>query len=236
MILATFATILFLPFPLTGDDNLFPLNGAYWSLFFELMVDTQLYAKFRHWLTDKIVVGIILVSWLGCAWIAINNDNFDVGSHWTISDFCAGLIRSTLGITVGFFLYSHNNSLSKLTKAISPWVIFPVVGLILASPQQKHFDVLIDFISICLIFPLCVLVGSNNRETQFLKFLLLMGSASYPVYVLHAPLGQYVVHVWHGYYHYTPYVGFLFIIGLIYASSVLERVYDTSLSRKELSI
>ena len=62
-------TLFFLPFPMAGNDNLFPLNGAYWSLFFELFAN-MLYAMFRRLLTDTVLIVIVILSGLGVIGVA----------------------------------------------------------------------------------------------------------------------------------------------------------------------
>jgi peptidoglycan/LPS O-acetylase OafA/YrhL len=227
---AIFMTLLFLPFPMTGNVSLFPLNGAYWSLLFELLTN-MLYALFRPLLSDLRLLMLVMFSGIGVVCVALAHGNLDAGFLWTLPHIVAGLLRSIFGISVGLLLYRRHDNCSESLRNISPWWTFPVVAIVLASPELSHMNWLADVLSVCVVFPLCVLVGSRNIATRFEAALLTLGSASYPIYVLHAPLGEIISNAWRGVGAFAPYSGVVFVLALIWASIVVENYYDIPVRR-----
>ena len=58
--------VFLLPNPFMGNDQIFPLNGPSWTLFFEMLANMY-YAVVIHSLTTRHLVTIMLVSALGLA-------------------------------------------------------------------------------------------------------------------------------------------------------------------------
>jgi peptidoglycan/LPS O-acetylase OafA/YrhL len=228
---ATVMTLLFLPYHIAGNTDLFPLNGAYWSLFFELVANAS-YAFARPRLNTFGLLAIIGVSGLGIVVLAFVHGDLDAGFKWTLPHIGAGFLRSIFGIFVGVFLYRNHGRLLKRFEKISPWLAFAIVGIILASPSTGSFDAVIDIMSVCFIFPVCVLVASRNADTALEAPLLMLGSASYPIYVLHAAVAKIILYAWPGLGAYAPLSGIVFVAILIGASIWLEKNYDIPLRRR----
>lgn len=229
---AVLATLCFLPFPLKGVDMLFPVNRAYWSLFFELITNA-LYAGTRRYLTSRVLGIIIALSGLGATAVAYVSGTFDTGYCWSWLHLAGGFLRAVSGFSFGLLLNRHLGLLSRWTAGITPWIIFPVTGVILCSPSAGNLDWLIDAASVYVLFPLCVLIGANRSRTLGVNFLLILGSASYPIYVLHIPLAKVVSRLWpNETYHYMPYSGIIFILVLVALSLVLEKNFDIPVRRK----
>jgi peptidoglycan/LPS O-acetylase OafA/YrhL len=228
---AIVATLFFLPFHIRGDDELFPLNGAFWSLFFELFAN-GLYGCVVRRLNSGGLWAIVVISGLGVAALAFVHGDLNAGFKWTVPHIGAGLLRSIFGIFLGILIYRDHERMSKIFAKLSPWLAFLVVGVVLVSPGAGSFNAVIDIICVCCIFPLCVIVGSRNAATSFEGVLLTLGVASYPVYVLHAPVGKAILLAWPGLVAYAPLSGVFFVAVLIAASVWLERVYDIPLRRR----
>ncbi|MDR3764740.1 MAG: acyltransferase [Acidobacteriota bacterium] len=230
---AAITSLLYLPFPLPGSPSLFPLNGPYWSLFYELVMN-MLYARFRSWLTNRTLATMVALSGILLAITSVTANGLDVGSSWSILDFASGILRSCFGISTGLLLYRIKNRpeiLPAWFSHISPWAGFPLTAAILLSPPTMHYNGAIDAACACLVFPFCVLAGSNLADTRAKPLMLLLGSASYPVYVLHYPLSMAVVHWCHAADRYAPYSAILFAIVLVFASQQLEKYYDIPIRR-----
>ncbi len=81
-----------LPTEVRGNSEMFPLNGPYWSLFFEY-IGNILYALLLRRAGTKVLGGIAAVSGLILAYISISQGQLGIG--WTLADhgFRGGLIR-----------------------------------------------------------------------------------------------------------------------------------------------
>ncbi|CAH2602182.1 Acyltransferase [Rhodovastum atsumiense] len=227
---AALATIMLLPWPASGNPSLFPINGVYWSLFFEVLANF-LYARCRFLLTGAVLAGVAFLAATGIVVLACCHGNLDAGFLWTWQDAGAGMLRSIFGISMGLLLYRQAPSLSRCFGRVSPWLIFPIVGIILASPASPHLNWLIDVICVCLIFPACVLIGARRPTSTGETILLALGSASYPIYVLHVPIAKMMSPVWESVDAFAPYGGILFIVLLVMLSVGLERIYDVPVRR-----
>ena len=116
---------------------------------------------------------------------------------------------------------------------MSPWISFILVGIILSLPQINNYDWIIDITVVFIVFPICVVIASKNNYTKFESILLMLGSASYPMYVLHKPFFELVSYLINGIEKsYTPYSGILLTIILIIFSVIIEKNYDIPVRKK----
>jgi peptidoglycan/LPS O-acetylase OafA/YrhL len=142
-------------------------------------------------------------------------------------------LRSIFGIFLGIFLYRNHDRFHKFFEIVSPWYAFPVVGLILSSGDAGNLNAVIDIICVCIIFPTCVVVASRNVMTRYEGILLMLGSASYPVYVLHGPISKIPLYYWsNGINRYAPLSGIVFVVILIALSVLIEKFYDIPVRRR----
>jgi peptidoglycan/LPS O-acetylase OafA/YrhL len=226
-------SLLFLPYHMAENVNLFPLNPPYWSLFFELFANA-IYGFARRWLTTRKISVLIVLSGLGVIALAFVHGDLNAGFKWTVPHIGAGFLRSLFGIFVGLLLYRYHIRVQTLLENLSPWWAFAVVGIILASPSLGALDAPVDLLCVGVIFPLCVLVAARNSTTAPVLegILLALGSASYPIYVLHVPVSKIVLYAWPGLDAYAPISGVVFVFGLIAASVWLEKFYDIPVRRR----
>jgi peptidoglycan/LPS O-acetylase OafA/YrhL len=227
LIVSFVLTAMFIPNHISGNISLFPLNGPVWSLFFELVVNA-IYAIARPIMNNiKLLVAVILGS-VALMIVAYLHKNLAVGDSW--DELTQGFVRAFFGIFCGLLLYRFFPLLSKFFHKLSPWFAVMIVCLIFASPSAKHYDAVIDVFCVIVIFPACVLIGTKNISTNYERLLLILGSASYPIYVLHVPLARLLHHVnWVCTGHLFNY--FIFISGITFLSVWLEKNYDIPLRR-----
>lgn len=223
-------TALFLPSHTAGSPRLFPINGPYWSLFFELIVN-GIYALFRPWLNDTTLFIIILIFGSMVIRVALQHGNLDSGFEWDRFSLWAGFSRAMFGIFLGLLLYHHQNFLiQRLGKTCSPWLTFPIIAAILASPSLGSWDAWIDLLAVLVIFPLSVLIASHAVPTRLEKGLLILGSASYPIYVLHQPMSDWFREQF-SHLSFAPLNGIFFTLVLILLSLGIEKFYDLPVRR-----
>lgn len=225
-------TVLFLPSKVIGSSQLFPINGPYWSLFFELIVNF-IYVFIRRYLTTRVLILIIMLFGVAICTGAYIHGNLDMGLYWGTVSNVAGISRAIFGIFMGLFLHRKIDRLAKYIPPKMP-VWFGSVGifLVLISPSVAGFDYFIDIISVTIIFPIFVLFSTNSSGRKDVKILSILGSASYPVYVFHVPVYAFFLMFSGGLgRNYAPYTGIAFIIFMVFLSVVVERYYDVPIRR-----
>lgn len=103
-------TALFLPFMMEGSASLFPINGPYWSLFFEL-ISNFIYGIIRPLLNNFILHTVVIIFGLIVAATSYLNGNLDIGFNWGYMSLAAGFSRSIFGIFMGLLLHRHHELL-----------------------------------------------------------------------------------------------------------------------------
>lgn len=226
----------FLPSVMNGSPYLFPINVPYWSLFFELVVNF-LYASMRSVLSDFVLGMIVSVAGLLIMLIAYFNENLNVGFLWGFGSIAAGFCRSVFGIFMGLLMYRHYAFLTqKIGKIISPWFAFILITLVLLFPNVEPFNAVVDVVSVVFLFPIFVFFASAGSAGKLEKILLILGSASYPIYVLHKPFGELVYSLMQklSVNLAAPFSGIVFVVFLVILSLGLEKFYDIPLRRMML--
>ncbi len=231
MILFAFA---FLPSHfLPADYHMFPLNYPYWSLFFELVANA-IYVTIHRYLSAAVLMAIVAVSFAYTVRSSIKYGNFDNGFIWTLGMFATGATRTTLGFFLGVFLYRFRANLSKhIIGRLSPWFGVLIVVGVLYSNSAGSLNPLVDLFSVCVLFPIAVLIAANSRFSALEKVLLMLGSASYPIYVLHQPVGALIHDLFGARIElHAPWSGCLLAAFLFTLSIQLEKFYDIPLRRR----
>ena len=226
-------TAMYLPSRLSGSSDLFPLNGIYWSLFFELLVNV-LYAAVRTWLTTAVLAVAASSFGLMVALIAYGYGTLNVGFTWGIGPVFSGFARAAFGIFLGLLLFRlRARFIGRFGGLVSPWFAFFLVCALLASPSADRFDALVDWLAVALFFPLSILFASPSSSTRFEGLLLALGSASYPIYVFHRPVAALVTRAAGTVVsRYAPLTGVLLVVLLVLFSVWLERRIDLPVRRR----
>jgi peptidoglycan/LPS O-acetylase OafA/YrhL len=221
----------FLPSHLNGNESLFPLNGLYWSLLFELIVNA-LYAVSLPLLENKVLISVIALFGAVIATISIYNGNMDLGFSWHAVSLLAGFSRATFGIFFGVFIYRNktyllNNIIRKTGFVLSPGVSFLLIGAIFVAPALPLQAGIFDAVVVVGIFPLLVLRAIDGTAEKTSKLMLYLGAASYPMYVFQAPAQAFVQFIGRGAIErYAPVSGVIFLVSLTIFSVWIERRVD----------
>ncbi len=226
--------LLFLPALTTGTASLYALNGPYWSLLFELLINA-LYAWCRPLLSTRVMLSALALATPMLAILSWHNGSLDTGYDWGKSSLLTGLMRAAYGILAGLLLHRfHQPLLARLPAWLSPPVAMLIAAIMLVSPSAGAVDALIDLLCVLLLVPVCVLAASRpGSGAPLQRALLWLGSASYPMYVLHQPLGKLVAQLWpQALQQHPQLLGAGFIVILLAGAALLERHLDTPLRRK----
>lgn len=226
-ILLVISTAVFFPVGVLGNGLLFPLNGVYWSLFYELIANF-VYALARPLLGSKMLFLIILIGVLGLAFEVNRPSGFDVGFYRDKHSMLAGFLRAISGIFIGLFLYRNQKNLGRYFDfPFAPWFAVAIISVILMSPSFSGLNKFIDFFAILVIFPMAIIAAAQGKSSRFNFVLLALGSASYPIYVFHAPISSLLLNSYRDFItEWAPLSGVLFVAVLVVLSCWLEKVYD----------
>lgn len=235
-------SVFFLPNPNLFGPDMYPLDGPAWSLFLELIANA-FYGFFLLYLTNKRMIGIVLVSALGLLAMAAISPRHSIDVGWTLKSLPFGFLRVSFSFFAGVMLYRYFSRrpvrvIDGLAGNLAGTAIALVIAgmLMFATPGpaiQPYFDVFV----VVLVFPALVYLSLycnlSNGVASVARFL---GVTSFAVYALHAPLGLFVELVdarlgLHYVEAFAPWGGIVmaaFVIGIAF---VLDKVYDQPVRR-----
>ncbi|MFC3172883.1 acyltransferase family protein [Novosphingobium bradum] len=182
-LLLSLPNLAFLPSPPLGRDPaswlLFPLDGAYWSLFFELAVNL-IYAAglVRLSRAQLALLAIGGAAWL--AWGIAAHGTADLGAGW--STFGWGFARAFTAFLIGVVL--ARTPLARIRGRGADLLPLVVLGGALLYPGNTATG---DILAVLVAFPLLVLAGAT-LEPRAPRLHDLLGRISYPLYCIHVPL------------------------------------------------
>lgn len=184
-----------------GWNEMHPLNGPAWSLFFEYIANIVYALVLRK--VSKIVLGILVLISAGFTiHYAFTNPNGDIIGGWSIDDVTQlkiGFIRLTFPFLMGIFLARGiklrftKNAFFTTSVLLIILFAFPRLG----GTTEHWKNAFYECFTLMIMFPTIILLGAGGKvvgekANQFCKFL---GTISYPIYITHFPL-VYVYMAW----------------------------------------
>lgn len=177
-----------------GWDEMHPLNGPAWSLFFEYIANILYALVIRRFSKTVLSIAVFIA---GCALIhlAVTSPNGDIIGGWSLEprQLRIGFTRLLYPFLAGLLL-SRIAKPAYLKNAFL-WCSLLTV-LFLAIPRiggHEHLwmNGLYDSLTIILAFPLIVYLGACGKLPEkgwMTKVCRFFGDISYPVYITHFPL------------------------------------------------
>jgi peptidoglycan/LPS O-acetylase OafA/YrhL len=225
--------LLFLPSQVGGSPLLFPLNTALWSLMYELAINV-LYAAWGVRLSTRAFAAVVVTCGLAVAAFALHREGLDWGWSWGVGSLVPGLLRAGFGFGAGVLLHRFVAARPAPGVALPPIPVLALAMLPLLVPDLPFGDGWVDVLAVGLVFPAAIVLGASAPPTARLRpVFVLMGAASYPVYVLHVPALKLLeralgaeggpldaLHV---------LAGVVFIVALLACALALDRWYDRPL-------
>lgn len=227
-----------IPVPISMDirgwQEMHPLDGPGWSLFFEYIANIM-YALFVRKFSKTALSILVILSGLALIHLAVTSPEGDVIGGWSIDakQLTIGFSRMMYPFFAGLLLCR----IGKVThiKQAFLWCSL-LIAIVLAMPRiggSEHLwmNGLYESLSIIFIFPLIVFLGASGEmtgkfATRLCKF---FGDISYPIYITHYPL-IYIYTAW-VYDGKVPFakawpVGLLVLVSAIVLAYACLKLYD----------
>jgi peptidoglycan/LPS O-acetylase OafA/YrhL len=173
----------FLPIPFANMP--FPANGPSWSLFFELAVNA-LYASCARWLTQGVVILILVASFVWLAVCAVEAGGLGPLGH-EFSTLLGGAPRTLFSFFAGTAVYEIHKRAPHIALPY-PTILLGVLLIAVFAPDRYAVNsIYYDLACVAFVFPCIVLLGAMSGDSENASARLL-GELSYPIYILHIPL------------------------------------------------
>ncbi|HEY5465269.1 MAG TPA: acyltransferase [Hanamia sp.] len=181
-----------------GWQEMHPLDGPGWSLFFEYIANI-LYALFIRKFSKTALSILVFLSACALVQLAVTNGDLIGGWSVTATQLRIGFTRVMYPFFGGLLL----SRVAKLTYVKNAFLWCSLLLVIIFSipriggSEHLWMNGLYESLSIIFIFPLIVFMGASSevkskRGTRICKFL---GDISYPLYMTHYPL-IYIYTAW----------------------------------------
>lgn len=220
-----------------GWNEMHPLNGPAWSLFFEYIANI-LYALFIHRFSTKILAICTLVAGGFLFQLAISKGDMIGGWAFTMSGLQIGFTRLAFPFLCGLLLSRIGkpiilkNAFLFCSLAMIFCLAFPRVG----GDEGIWMNGLYESVIILFVFPVIVLVGAGARiKHQFsLRLCRFLGDISYPLYITHYPL----VYLYYAYVRNNNYtasdalpIAFTILLVAVVLAYLYLKLYDEPVRR-----
>jgi len=231
MLLAMLIGCTMLPVPpamdIRGWQEMYPLNGPAWSLFFEYVVNI-FYGLFVRRFSKSLLTLLVVLSAIFLVHLALTNKQGDLIGGWSLApeQLHIGFARVMYPFFAGLLLFR----LSKLAKIPHAFVWCSAMIIVIFSipriggPDHLWMNAAYESFSVIVLFPLVIYLGASGEiknpfQVGLCKFL---GDISYPIYITHYPL----IYWYTGWVHDTHLtVVAAFIVGAIVFIAAITIAY-----------
>lgn len=193
-----------IPVPISMDirgwQEMHPLNGPAWSLFFEYIANILYAIIIRRF--SKLVLSIfVTLAGALLVWYLLSGTQGDLIGGWSLNQqqLSIGFIRVLYPFFAGVLL-CRMGYLIRVKGAF--WWCSLLIVCVLSVPRigGEHnlwMNGLYEALSVILIFPLIVSIGAGGiiNQPQAARLCKFLGDISYPLYITHFPF-IYVYTAW----------------------------------------
>lgn len=185
-------------FDIRGWQEMAPLNGPAWSLFYEYIANI-LYAVFLSKCSKRVLLGWVILFALILIHYTVLGDRGDVIGGWALdaAQTRIGFTRVLYPFFAGVLLF-RSGKIIRIPQAF--WVCsLLLIGIFsiprIGGPEQLWMNGLYESFCIILLFPLIVSMGAGGQGGQGARVSKFLGDISYPLYIIHYPF-IYVYTAW----------------------------------------
>ena len=243
LIIVMLIGLTLIPIPTSMDirgwNEMHPLNGPSWSLFFEYIANLLHVFVLRKLSKPALFIAVLLAAGALCN-LAIFGAQGDLIGGWafTQDQLQIGFTRLLFPYMAGMLLrgavkVQGNRNTFALTAIILVVVLsIPRIG----GNERLWLNGLYESVVIIIVFPLIIYLGAIGKVTDKLvnRFCVFMGDISYPLYITHFPL-MCVFYAWVVNNDVPLHTGVWAIIGLTICSTFLAyvwlKIYDEPVRR-----
>jgi peptidoglycan/LPS O-acetylase OafA/YrhL len=178
-----------------GGNEMYPLNGPAWSLFFEYVANI-LYGVVIRRFSTMLLAGLVLLAGCALVYMALTGPACDVIGGWSLEpeQLRYGFTRVMYPFFAGLLLFRLGR-LAHIQHAFLLSSLLLVVLLVMprwGGYEHLWWNGVYESVTIVLLFPLVVFLGASGEvtgkiSTPICKFL---GDISYPIYITHFPMVQ----------------------------------------------
>ncbi len=194
VMLVGFTLIPLLPsMDIRGWQEMHPLNGPGWSLFYEYVANIMYVLVVRKFSKKALALFVLLTACL-LVHYTLTGTQGDVIGGWAIDN-----IQLRIGFTRMLYPFFAGVLLSRIGKLIhlkgAFWICSAMIIFIFSVPRiggSEHLwmNGLYESFCIILLFPLIVSIGAGGtiNGKYSIKACKFLGDISYPIYITHYPL------------------------------------------------
>lgn len=217
-------------------NQLFPLNIACWSLFFEILVNL-LFAFLWPLLRSRRLIVIAVLTGVAVGLAIVHKGSIDQGS--IAASFAVGLARTVFGFSVGVLIARHIQHVYRGQSNLRVLAIVAVVAIAITGWPVGELRIIWDAVCVLVVFPLVVYWGTLiDPGLPLRRIATFLGVTSYAVYVLHSPLTSVLNSITRHFAGGTgrgvgaPCLGVAVLAVLLIGCWLVDRQIDTPIRRK----
>jgi peptidoglycan/LPS O-acetylase OafA/YrhL len=194
LMLVGFTLIPVLPsMDIRGWQEMHPLDGPAWSLFFEYIANI-LYALIVRRFSKTLLSLLVLIAGGVLLHFALTNPHGNFAGGWSVdaTQLRIGFTRLMYPFFSGLLLF-RMGKLIRIKHAF--WVCSALMAIILAlprfgGPEHLWMNGLYEALCILVLFPLVVSIGAGGslHGSYSTRICGWLGQISYPLYITHYPL------------------------------------------------
>lgn len=210
--------------PTPFSSALFPVNGAAWSLFFELGVNLLL-AVLLWRLRKRSLAGLMAAALLFlCATVG---EPLYLNIGWRWADFVGGSARTLYSFTAGILIARALAGRERRTSALG--TILPLIAaipMLVGGDDPKSWELL----AVAAAFPMIVALGAMvDPPAGVRRAMLRLGALSFPLYAVQWPLAALMA-PWLGSLGFLASVA-IFLMTALALARIAQRLIDEPIQR-----
>ena len=175
------------PIEVRGFGEYFPLNGPFWSLFYEY-IGNMLYVLLLRRLSNRMLSAVATLSGACVLYFCLTEGYIGLGWSAANGGWWYGLVRMLFPYSVGMLMARCFHPLRvRHTFLVCSLLIF-AAGLAPAF-SLPWANGLYDFLCAAFLFPVIVWFAASHGRTgeQAQRLCRFLGDISYPLYAIHYP-------------------------------------------------